>query len=160
MGNFRESFTTDWRIIAQWERDMSIKFYNDKSFDLYVQPKGNRALCYVLNTNNGKTFRCVVPKYMSTYGLARCYARATGQRVKTLVTQVSMNGAMSYPEWICRPILYISDADGKNARTELQKYKVYSGDLAKTTAYDAITFNIMSDKNHEFYIKSVHIYDL
>ena len=160
MGNFRESFTTDGKIIAQWENDMMKQFDADSYTQLGIVPKGNRVLCFVLNARNGKSFRCIVPKYLERYGIARCYARATGQRVKTHVTQVSMRGAMRYPEWICRPILYISDADGKNASIELQKYKVYSGDLAKTTAYDAITFNTMSDKNHEFYIKSVHVYDL
>jgi hypothetical protein len=159
MSNFRESFTTDERIIAQWENDMMKQFDADSYTQLGITPKGNRVLCFVLNARNGKSFRCIAPKYLERYALARCYARATGQRVKTHVTQVSMKGAMSYPEWICRPILYISDAEG-NTRTELQKYKVYSGDSAKTTAYDAITFNTMSDKNHEFYIKSVHVYDL
>ena len=160
MGNFRESFTTDGKIITQWENDMMKQFDADSYTQLGIVPKGNRVLCFVLNARNGKSFRCIVPKYLERYGIARCYARATGQRVKTHVTQVSMKCAMSYPEWICRQILYISDADGKNASIELQKYKVYSGDLAKTTAYDAITFNTMSDKNHEFYIKSVHVYDL
>lgn len=160
MSNFRESFTTDGKIIEQWENDMMKQFDADSYTQLGVTPKGNRVLCFVLNARNGKSFRCIAPKYLERYALARCYARATGQRVKTHVTQVSMKAAMSYPEWICRPILYISDADGKNASIELQKYRVYSGDSAKITAYDAITFNTMSDKNHEFYIKSVHVYDL
>lgn len=159
MSNFRESFTPDGKIIAQWENDMMKQFDNDSYTQLGITPKGNRVLCFVLNARNGKSFRCIAPKYLERYALARCYARATGQRVKTHVTQVSMRTAMSYSEWICRPILYISDVDG-NTRTELQKYKVYSGDLAKTTAYDAITFNTMTDKNHEFYIKSAHVYDL
>ena len=159
MSNFRESFTTDEKIIAQWENDMMKQFDNDSYTQLGITPKGNRILCFVLNARNGKSFRCIAPKYLERYALARCYARATGQRVKTHVTQVSMRAAMSYPEWICRPILYISGVDG-NTRTELKKYRVYSGDSAKTTAYDAITFNTMSDKNHEFYIKSVHVYDL
>jgi len=159
MSKFRESFTTDERIIAQWENDMMKQFDADSYTQLGITPKGNMVLCFVLNARNGKSFRCIAPKYLERYALARCYARATGQRVKTHVTQVSMKSAMSYPEWICRPLLYISDVDG-NTRIELQKYRVYSGDTAKITANDAVTLNTMSDKNHEFYIKSVHIYDL
>lgn len=159
MNKFRESFTTDEKIIAQWENDMMKQFDNDSYTQLGITPKGNRVLCFVLNARNGKSFRCIAPKYLERYALARCYARSTGQRVKTPVTQVSMRTAMSYSEWICRPILYISDVDG-NTRTELQKYRVYSGDTVKITAHDAITLNTMSDKNHEFYIKSVHVYDL
>ena len=159
MSKFRESFTTDERIIAQWENDMMKQFDANSYTQLGITPKGNRVLCFVLNARNGKSFRCIAPKYLERYALARCYARATGQRVKTHVTQVSMKNAMSYPEWICRPILYISDVGG-NTRIELQKYRVYSGDTAKITANDAVTLNTMSDKNHEFYIKSVHVYDL
>ena len=159
MSKFRESFTTDERIIAQWENDMMKQFDANSYTQLGITPKGKRVLCFVLNARNGKSFRCIDPTYLERYALARCYARATGQRVKTPVTQVSMKNAMSYPEWICRPILYISDVDG-NTRIELQKYRVYSGDTAKITANDAVTLNTMSDKNNEFYIKSVHVYDL
>ena len=159
MSKVRESFTTDERIIAQWENDMMKQSDADSYTQLGITPKGNRVLCFVLNARNGKSFRCIAPKYLERYALARCYARATGQRVKTPVTQVSMKNAMSYPEWICRPLLYISDVEG-NTHIELQKYRVYSGDTAKITANDAVTLNTMSDKNHEFYIKSVHVYDL
>lgn len=159
MSKFKESFTTDIAIIKQWERDMCIKFDNDSGVELHVQPKGNRILCYVLNTNNGKTFRCIVPKYMSTYGIARCYARAIGQKVKTLVTQVSMKTALQNPEFICRPIYYVTNAAGVT-HTELGKYKLYCGNDAKQIAEDALNLGTMSDNNTEFYIKTTHIYDL
>ncbi len=159
MSKFKESFTPDIAVIKQWERDMCIKFDNDRSVELHVKPKGNRILCYVLNTNNGKTFRCIVPQYMSTYGIARCYARAIGQKVKTLVIQVSMKTALQNPEFICRPIYYVTNAAGVT-RTELGKYKSYCGDDARQVAEDALNLNTMSDNNTEFYIKTTHIYDL
>lgn len=159
MSDFRESFTTDDKIIAQWENDMMKQFDADSYTQLGITPKGNRVLCFVLNARNGKSFRCIAPKYLERYALARCYARATGQRVKTHVIQVSMETALQNNEFICRPIYYVTNADGVT-RTELGKYKSYCGDDAIQVAEDALNLNTMSDNNTEFYIKTTHIYDL
>lgn len=70
-----------------------------------------------------------------------------------------MKTALQNPEFICRPIYYVTNAAGVT-RTELGKYKLYCGDGAKQIAEDAFNLNTMSDNNTEFYIKTTHIYDL
>ena len=154
--NFKESYTSDTNIMDQWTKDMIKKLekdQNDGKFEIHcIEKPSGRCLVAVFNKNNFRTFRCIVAKYLLNYGIARCYAKATGGKVKTLVTPVPMDIAIKNKEFITRFRTPIYNENNEQVRIEMGKYRKYTGMEARITAYNLQDLDLTYHVNYEFFL--------
>ena len=162
--SFREAYTTDERIMKQWINSMNDKLHNEQekgNFSplLHIKDSGI-VLVGVFNRNNFRSFRCVVPIGLERYGLARCYAKATGNKVMTLVHKVPCNVAIKENTFITRFITSVYNSEDALVKIDRAKYRKHDGVEARQFASDIEEYKIISDSNNEFFIEAVHVYDL
>ena len=161
MKQFREMFTTDNNIHRQWVKESVERLSKDGRF-IYgscVRQNGT-VICYVLNKQNGKSFRCKALSYMQGVCLARCYARATGSKVGCLVREIPANAAFSYKDVITRDRVLQSKYDSFGSEIEstwvLEKYKRLDGEIGEYIKNNASVFSSAK----KFYVEVETYYDL
>lgn len=163
MKQFREMFTTDKNIHRQWVMESVERLKRDDRFIFGSgASESGRMTCYVVNKHNGKSYRCYVVGYLQAVGLARCYARATGNKVGCLIRQIPANAAFSYKDVITRDIVFLQKFDFDNKADFLEpvetlgKYRRLTGEIGNYIRENGSVF----DKLRKFYVEEETYYDL
>ena len=161
MKQFREMFTTDKNIHRQWVMESVEKLKKDDRFFFGSgASESGRMTCYVVNKHNGKSYRCHVLGYLQAVGLARCYARATGNKVGCLIREIPADAAFSYKDVITRDRVLQSKYDSFGSEIEstwvLEKYKRLNGEIGEYIKNNASVFRSAK----KFYVEVETYYDL
>ena len=113
-----------------------------------------------MNKHNGKSYRCHVLGYLQAVGLARCYARATGNKVGCLIREIPADAAFSYKDVITRDRVLQSKYDSFGSEIEstwvLEKYKRLNGEIGEYIKNNASVFRSAK----KFYVEVETYYDL